>query len=86
LVLLPVVTPETRKKLDEYIAKSEEQWKREMIHHLKEENPEINSLLLELAQNSTDPKNVVMAGYLVYKALEMAQTEESQESMDMIES
>ncbi len=70
--MLPVVTSDIRESLEETILNASDEWKREMVHHLKEDNPEINSLLLNLAQDSADAKKVILAGYLVYKALEVA--------------
>ncbi len=43
-----------------------------MLQYLRNENPEINSILLDLAQQSLDPKMVIQAGYKVYRALELA--------------
>jgi hypothetical protein len=74
--LLPVVTEETRKSLEQSLLDDEESWKKKMVHRLKEENPEINSLLLDLAQRSKDPKAVILAGYIIYNALELALEEE----------
>lgn len=74
--MLPVVTPSVRESLEEIIQNPTEEWKREMVHHLKEDNPEINTLLLNLAQNSSDAKKVILAGYLIYKALELAEENE----------
>lgn len=74
--MLPVVTAEIREQLESIIASTPEEWKREMVHHLKEDNPEINALLLTLAQDATDAKQVILAGYLVYKALELAEESE----------
>ncbi len=70
--MLPVVTADILESLEEVIQGSSDEWKREMVHHLKEDNPEVNSLLLNLAQDSPDAKKVILAGYLVYKALEIA--------------
>jgi hypothetical protein len=74
--VLPVVTPTIRESLEEVIQNPTDEWKREMVHHLKEDNPEINTLLLSLAQGSSDAKKVILAGYLVYKALEIAEENE----------
>jgi hypothetical protein len=74
--VLPVVTSDIREALEEIVQNSSDEWKREMVHHLKEDNPELNSLLLTLAQNSSDAKKVILAGYLVYKALEIAEENE----------
>jgi hypothetical protein len=76
-----VVTEHIRKQLEEVIEQDSESWKRQMIHHLKEENPEINSLLLDIAQKSQDPKSVIIAGYMIYKVIELAQEEENAEAL-----
>jgi hypothetical protein len=84
-MMLPVVTEESRMALMETMNQDEKAWKKEMINHIKEENPEINSLLLELANtcdNDQTKKKVILAGYLVYKALEIAQEEESAEALE----
>lgn len=82
--MLPVVSEEARQEILHLILTAENNWKKEMIHHLKEENPEINALLIDLAQTSQDPKKVVLAGYAVYKALEMAQDEEMRQTVMLI--
>ncbi|MCA9788535.1 MAG: hypothetical protein KC476_02015 [Cyanobacteria bacterium HKST-UBA06] len=74
--MLPVVTADIRESVEQAIEANPDEWKREMIHHIKEENPELNSLLLTMAQNAQDPKHVIMAGYMVYKALEIAEASE----------
>ena len=74
--MLPVVTEKIRSALESLFSKDTETWKKGMVHHLKEDNPEINSLLLSLAQGSEDPKSVITAGYLVYNVLELATKEE----------
>jgi hypothetical protein len=75
--MLPVITDEVRQAMMAIANQDNvKAWQREMIHHLKEDNPEVNTLLLDLAQASNDPKAVVLAGYLVYKALELAAEEE----------
>lgn len=83
--LLPVLSEETRQKLQTTSSENLDQWKRQMIHRIKADNPEINALLLEIAQNSNDPKSVIYAGYMVYKAIELAQEEENQEAFEIID-
>lgn len=83
--MLPIVTEETRKLLIEMVQEDERTWKRDMIHHIKEDNPEINSLLLEVANQCLDKeaqKKIILAGYMVYKAIEMALDEENAEALD----
>ena len=75
--VLPVVSEQAREQLMAAMADDAAAWKKWMIHHLKDDNPEINTLLLELAKDSPDPKGLVMAGYAVYRALELAQEVET---------
>lgn len=82
--MLPVVTSATRKTLEQQTAGNIDDWKRRMIHHLKEDNPEVNTLLLELAQQSSDPKAVILAGYMVYQALELALNEEEETTNQLL--
>jgi len=82
--MLPVVTETTRLTLDKLTAGNIDDWKRRMIHHLKEDNPEVNTLLLELAQKSSDPKSVILAGYMVYQALELALNEEEETTSQLL--
>lgn len=74
--MLPIVTGNIREALEELINTPNEEWKRAMVARLKEDNPEINSILLSLAQGATDPKKIVLAGYMVYHALELAEQQE----------
>ena len=47
------------------------QWRKSMIHYIKEENPEINTAIIEIAQKTNlDPKAVATGAYMVYKLLE----------------
>ena len=75
--MLPVVTADIRKTLEDILENNSDEWKREMVHHLKEDNPEINSLLLAMAQDSSDAKKIILAGYMVYKAIEIAEEQEN---------
>ena len=68
--MLPILTEDIRLQIMEDLRRDDQAWKKAMVHRLKEENPEVNTLLLEWAQESNDPKAVIMAGYLVYQALE----------------
>lgn len=74
--MLPVVTSDIREKLEALVSSSGEDWKKELVYHVKEDNPELNTLLLALAEGSSDPKRVILAGYLVYKSLELAEEAE----------
>ena len=74
--MLPIVTADIRESLEAQVEASVDDWKREMIHHIKEDNPELNTLLLRLAQDAQEPKHIILAGYMVYKALELADESE----------
>jgi len=74
--VLPVVTSDIREKLEALVQGASEDWKKELVYHVKEDNPELNTLLLALADGSSDPKRVILAGYLVYKSLELAEEAE----------
>jgi hypothetical protein len=73
---LPIVTPGIRQTLATIEQAQGGGWSNAILRQLKEENPEINSLLLEMAQSSADPKAVVLAGYRIYKLLELADASE----------
>lgn len=52
-------------------------WRKKMIHYLKEENPEINTAIIEAANNTDlDPKAVALGAYMTYILLEIAIKEE----------
>jgi hypothetical protein len=70
--VLPYVDESLRDTVLTTLEQAGTEWKKAMIHRLKQENPEINELLLQLASQSGDPKRVILAGYAVYEALELA--------------
>ncbi|MFN8614974.1 MAG: hypothetical protein U0003_03570 [Vampirovibrionales bacterium] len=76
--MLPIVTEELFNVLKAQLEASPEDWKRAMVAKIREDNPEINSLLLDVAQamNLGDPKSIILGGYLVYAALELAERAE----------
>ena len=48
-------------------------WRKKMIHYIKEENPEVNTAIIEAAnKTSLDPKAVALGAYMVYLLIEMA--------------
>ena len=49
---------------------------KKIIHYIKEENPEINTDIIEAANNSDlDPKAVALGAYMTYNLLETAMKE-----------
>ena len=59
---------------------------KKMIHYIKEENPEINSAIIEAANNTDlDPKAVALGAYMTYILIEMAAKEDSGMNYDIEE-
>lgn len=75
--MLPIITEEHSSLAFAQIFQDVNAWRKSMIHYLKEENPEINTAIIEAA-NSTDldPKAVALGAYMTYILLEMAMKDE----------
>ncbi len=81
--MLPMIYEDTYLELTDEILKDISQWRKSMIHYIKDENPELNSAIIELAnKTSLDPKALATGAYLAYKLLE---TEANNESGSIIE-
>ncbi|MBQ3101706.1 hypothetical protein IJC60_01755 [bacterium] len=81
--MLPTIYEDTYLELTDEILKDISQWRKSMIHYIKDENPELNSAIIELAnKTSLDPKALATGAYLAYKLLE---TEANNESGSIIE-
>lgn len=77
--MLPLISEENVNNTIEEVLKDLHQWRKDMIHYIKDENPELNTAIIEIAQKSDlDPKAVAAGAYLAYKLLE----NESSEIMD----
>lgn len=71
--MLPIITEEHSSLAFAEIFQDVHSWRKKMIHYLKEENPEINSAIIEAANNTDlDPKAVALGAYMTYILLEMA--------------
>lgn len=69
--MLPVISEENVSKHLEEILKDVHSWRKEMIHYIKDENPELNSAIIEIAQKTDlDPKAVATGAYMAYKLIE----------------
>ena len=74
--MLPVITEEQSTLLFAEIFQDVHTWRKQMIHYIKEENPEINSAIIEAANNTElDPKAVALGAYMTYKLIEIAEKE-----------
>jgi len=77
--MLPIITEEQSSLIFAEIFQDIHTWRKSMIHYLKDENPEINSAIIEAANNTElDPKAVALGAYMTYALLEIAIKEEEQ--------
>ena len=71
--MLPVISEETFLNVIDEVTADIQSWRKSMIHYIKEENPEVNSAIIELANKTgLDPKAVATGAYAIYKMLETA--------------
>lgn len=71
--MLPEIDVENyNKTLDEMLVDIST-WRKSMIHYIKEENPELNSAIIELANKTDlDPKAIAAGAYMAYVLIEEA--------------
>ena len=75
--MLPIITEEHSSLIFAEIFQDVHSWRKKMIHYIKEENPEINSAIIEAANNTElDPKAVALGAYMTYVLLETASKED----------
>ncbi len=80
--MLPVIDMEIYEKIIKDALGDIKTWRKKMIHYIKEENPEINTAIIDLAQKTDlDPKAVATGAYITYLLLEKA----SEEKDDLID-
>ncbi len=71
--MIPIISEENAAAAFGEIFKDMPSWRKKMIHYLKEENPEINTAIIEAANNTDlDPKAVALGAYMTYILIEMA--------------
>ncbi len=71
--MLPVITEEVANTAFNEIFEDMPAWRKKMIHYIKEENPEINTAIIEAAnKTSLDPKAVALGAYMTYLLIELA--------------
>ena len=71
--MLPVITEEISQSIFDEIFVDMPQWRKKMIHYIKDENPEINSAIIEAANKTElDPKAIALGAYMSYLMLELA--------------
>ena len=71
--MLPIISEENAAEAFSEIFKDMPAWRKKMIHYIKDENPEINTAIIE-ASNKTDldPKAVALGAYMTYTLIELA--------------
>ena len=75
--MLALINEEHKNQVFTAILKDIHSWRKSMIHYIKEENPEINAAIIDIATNTRlDPKAVALGAYMVYKMLEIADEEQ----------
>ena len=72
--MLPIITEDISGEVFEEVFKDVQSWRKNMVQYLKEENPEINTAILEVAKydESIDLKAVALGAYLSYRLIEIA--------------
>lgn len=79
----PLISIENVEKLIDEIISDIPTWRKEMIHYIKEENPELNTAIIELSQKTElDPKALATGAYMAYKLLENESNEDDSSSFD----
>ena len=72
--MLPIITEDMSSEIFSEVFQDVQAWRKNMVQYLKEENPEINSAILEVAKfdENIDLKAVALGAYLSYRLLEIA--------------
>lgn len=84
--MLPIVTEEHTSLAFAEIFQDVHGWRKKMIHYIKDENPEINSAIIEAANNTDlDPKAVALGAYMTYILIEMAAKDDSNTNFEIDE-
>ena len=79
----PLISIENVEELINEIISDIPAWRKEMIHYIKDENPELNSAIIELSQKTDlDPKALATGAYMAYKLLENEASQEDSTSFD----
>ncbi len=75
--MLPIITEEQSSLAFAEIFQNVDDWRKKMIHYIKDENPEVNTAIIEAANmTDLDPKAVALGAYMTYVLLELASREE----------
>ena len=76
----PLISIENVEGLIDEIISDIPSWRKEMIHYIKDENPELNTAIIQLSQKTElDPKALATGAYMAYKLLERESADEDNE-------
>ena len=72
--MLPIITEDLSSELFAEVFQDITTWRKNMVQYVKEENPEINSAILEVAKydENIDLKAVALGAFLSYRLVELA--------------
>lgn len=72
--MLPIITEDISAEIFSEAFQDVQGWRKNMVQYLKEENPEINTAILEVAKydEGIDLKAVALGAYLSYRLIEVA--------------
>ena len=74
--MLPVISEDIANTAFSEIFEDMPAWRKKMIHYIKDENPEINTAIIEAANKTDlDPKAVALGAYMTYLLIELASKE-----------
>ena len=63
----PLISIENVEGLIDEIISDIPSWRKEMIHYIKDENPELNTAIIQLSQKTElDPKALATGAYMAY--------------------
>lgn len=76
--MLPFITEEIKNDIVKNALENVNAWNKQMIHQIKEKNPEINAAIIEAANNTDfDPKAIALGAFMTYAMLESAEQNEN---------
>ena len=72
--MLPIITEDISTEVFSEVFQDVQAWRKNMVQYLKEENPEVNTAILEVAKydEGIDLKAVALGAYLSYRLIEIA--------------
>ena len=78
--MLPIITEDLSTEVFSEVFQDVQAWRKSMVQYLKDENPEINTAILEVAKydESVDLKAVALGAYMSYRLIELASENEGQ--------